>query len=1029
MDAPSSPPRRERPVRQPILLGLFAGVGVAVGYLLAGVPGVELMTLTACLAGIALGPARGALAGGLAEAIYSVGSPYGLAAPPLLVAQILGVVLAGVLGGLAAKRLTRPGGGRRTVVLAGGLGVVTALVFDVLTNLGIMAGYGLEWWVLVVQGAGMAAVHATANLVVFGAVLPVAAPRVAVLGRGALRGGPTAGLALVLLLTAAVPGRAASAQEPVAAAADTALAPAVADTLAAAPAAADSTAGGRRRPQPPPADQPAAPPKSGPATLGWKRPLWQPFTRHALEWLDWHSPRVVVAEAGTGAPAYVLGEAGTSPLPLVTVDGVPWGTGHALADDPWLIPQQGLRWTDGGWFADGLGGTDGRLALVTADPDPARSVSAYMGTKGPHESYMRGVDLLTAAAPWRVGFAFDELLDNESWDYTDGQRQGFVHDPIHFSGNAKVRQSRTRLQRVLDADNRLTLDFSTGRKTRNDVPSWGVDQQEIWDAGVSATMDGTAGDVAWRGIAYWRDRDVMWADLTDSYSRLVRVRKLETGREGIILDLRPRDRSAEPDSLGLRGPSRAPLADLRLSYLQWSVFDRSDTLSYLRPPLLDPALLGPASGRGRQVRVEATEGARFGPHRLVLTAGGTWDERIDTAPSWRAVLEEDAARPRWHLELAGDGRAPRSDELLTTWRRYVTGRNLLLLANEDLGREHTVRAGLVLRTRLLGTDLALDAAARRLTDGITWVALPGEVVTRPLAERARAGQRAPDRPHRAPGPPAGLGAGAAGGHVAEVRREKRPGLVPAAGAVGAPGPVLGAPLVPGGRHPGTGPGGLVARAHGRPLGRDPHGGPAVVLPAGPAGGVPPGGGAPVLGLPQPHGQPAAAERRDLEHGPAGGHAPDVELPPLGDAGRGGGLPRREALGLVLAFLLLLGGRWLRRRLLLGPDGRWRDDLWAADLLAADPADSAAAGPPPKPRLTAPLPVNTCSEDSLTLLPGVGPRLAERLAAARREGGPFRDAADLQRVKGIGPTLAGRLGPLVDFGTAPAAATPSPRKSP
>jgi len=132
---------------------------------------------------------------------------------------------------------------------------------------------------------------------------------------------------------------------------------------------------------------------------------------------------------------------------------------------------------------------------------------------------------------------------------------------------------------------------------------------------------------------------------------------------------------------------------------------------------------------------------------------------------------------------------------------------------------------------------------------------------------------------------------------------------------------------------------------------------------------------------------------------------------------------------VLAFLLLLGGRWLRRRLLLGPGGRWRDDLWAAGLLAADPADSAAADPPAGPRLTAPLPLNTCSEDSLTLLPGVGPRLAARIAAARREGGPFRDAADLQRVKGIGPKLAGRLGPLVDFRRAPAPDAPPARKSP
>jgi len=105
--------------------------------------------------------------------------------------------------------------------------------------------------------------------------------------------------------------------------------------------------------------------------------------------------------------------------------------------------------------------------------------------------------------------------------------------------------------------------------------------------------------------------------------------------------------------------------------------------------------------------------------------------------------------------------------------------------------------------------------------------------------------------------------------------------------------------------------------------------------------------------------------------------------------------------------------------LLGPQGRWRDDLWFEDLLAARAGAGDADGPAGRkadrrPTLTGPLPVNTCSEDSLTLLPGVGPKLAQRIVASRRTEGPFRAAADLQRVKGIGPVLAGRLAPLVVF---------------
>ncbi|MFO7608575.1 MAG: hypothetical protein R6X35_05170, partial [Candidatus Krumholzibacteriia bacterium] len=291
MDAPARSPRRERPVRQPVLLGLFAGVGVAAGYLLAGVPGVELMTLVACLAGVALGPAGGALAGGLAEAVYSLGSPYGVAAPPLLAAQVLGVAAAGLLGGLAAPASVRWGRSRRGTLLAGAVGIASALLFDLLTNLGIVVGYGLDWRVVAAGAVAMAAVHLVVNAVVFAAVLPAAAPRVALLRHGALRGGPAAVLAVLLLL---MPADVARAQAP--APADTTLAaPAAAPARQAAPDSAASA--GRSRPVPP------AP--TGPAALGWQRPLWTPFANHALHWLDWWSPRVTAAEAGVGGPALV----------------------------------------------------------------------------------------------------------------------------------------------------------------------------------------------------------------------------------------------------------------------------------------------------------------------------------------------------------------------------------------------------------------------------------------------------------------------------------------------------------------------------------------------------------------------------------------------------------------------------------------------------------------------------------------------------------------------------------------------------
>ncbi len=169
--------------------------------------------------------------------------------------------------------------------------------------------------------------------------------------------------------------------------------------------------------------------------------------------------------------------------------------------------------------------------------------------------------------------------------------------------------------------------------------------------------------------------------------------------------------------------------------------------------------------------------------------------------------------------------------------------------------------------------------------------------------------------------------------------------------------------------------------------------------------------------------------------------------------------RRQAAGVALAIILLLAGREVRRRLLVGPDGAWRDPLWLDEVVEApanaDPAETASglAAPPAgemrdpaaapgradptatdtpgrpesrpraarggsrpaaSPKLTAPLRINRCSVDSLQLLPGVGPVMAARIDESRRSGMIFRVPADLRKVKGIGPATLARLAPLVLF---------------
>jgi competence ComEA-like helix-hairpin-helix protein len=64
-------------------------------------------------------------------------------------------------------------------------------------------------------------------------------------------------------------------------------------------------------------------------------------------------------------------------------------------------------------------------------------------------------------------------------------------------------------------------------------------------------------------------------------------------------------------------------------------------------------------------------------------------------------------------------------------------------------------------------------------------------------------------------------------------------------------------------------------------------------------------------------------------------------------------------------------------------------------------------------------INRASAAELGRLPGVGPALAGRIVADRQQRGAFGGIASLDRVSGIGPATLARLTPHLSFGGAPA----------
>jgi hypothetical protein len=165
--------RRERTV---ILAALFIALSVALGFLLAGIPNVELMTLTVFMAGVFCGARLGSAIGGLSSLFFSLLNQFGPAPAPLLAAQVAGFVLIGLGGGLMGPRLSPARASGVAAIAAAGFALT--FVYDCLTTvatafIALGASRFIEGlWGIVVAGIGFTAVHEGVNAAVFAVAVP-----------------------------------------------------------------------------------------------------------------------------------------------------------------------------------------------------------------------------------------------------------------------------------------------------------------------------------------------------------------------------------------------------------------------------------------------------------------------------------------------------------------------------------------------------------------------------------------------------------------------------------------------------------------------------------------------------------------------------------------------------------------------------------------------------------------------------------------------------------------------------------------
>jgi hypothetical protein len=168
------------PVSRSAYGGVIIALSVALGYALAAIPNIELISLTLAFGGYLLGAGWGAVVGALGFGLYSAISPFGIAPPPVFFAQVVGGSLIGLSGAILKGVLASNKKRIMKVIFCGLAGFCGTLIYDLLTNLGAFAAISSQATFLpfMIGGIAFAVLHILSNTIIFAILLPLIANRI-----------------------------------------------------------------------------------------------------------------------------------------------------------------------------------------------------------------------------------------------------------------------------------------------------------------------------------------------------------------------------------------------------------------------------------------------------------------------------------------------------------------------------------------------------------------------------------------------------------------------------------------------------------------------------------------------------------------------------------------------------------------------------------------------------------------------------------------------------------------------------------
>ncbi|MCK5833317.1 ECF transporter S component [bacterium] len=156
------------------LSSIIIALAIALGYALAFIPNVELVTFTLAFGGAILGYARGPIIGALGFLLYSILSPYGMAPPPLIVAQVLGGAVIGLGGAILGRSYKKMGSRWIFILISLCVGLISTFIYDLLTNLGsyIVVATSATLIPFLIGGISFSLIHIASNSMIFAILFP-----------------------------------------------------------------------------------------------------------------------------------------------------------------------------------------------------------------------------------------------------------------------------------------------------------------------------------------------------------------------------------------------------------------------------------------------------------------------------------------------------------------------------------------------------------------------------------------------------------------------------------------------------------------------------------------------------------------------------------------------------------------------------------------------------------------------------------------------------------------------------------------